>query len=722
MERYTGNLLNYPFTVTIQRSHKKGESDKKRILCEDIFTFDIETTSYFYDIDRKPYLYEKGKDPEYWAGTYAGALPYIWQFGINDRYYYGRDLKDFYTLLDDFPPDMHVRIAVHNLPFEWHFLDRLTWTNVFAKTPHKPITASCAEHPNIQFYCTYSLTNRSLESWGEYLGVPKLVGFLDYNQMRTPYTKLDPKEFEYAERDLKVMYEGIKDELKVYKSVWKLPLTSTGKVRRIGRDLLMEDEDYRKYIKRLIPPDPYQYHTSLFCFAGGYTHANRIHAGHILYNDDGEHGQHVDYTSDYPMQMVFRKYPCSHWAYVPDKVLPDPATYDTLAYKVHAIFYGIECQTYNTYIPCSKAGLVDPQVDNGRLISAESCDIWMTEQDLDIIMKTYTWKEVKVLEVWKAGKDYLPLPYVKFILELFRDKTVLKGIDDAETALKKGYLNSLFGLMVTALLASDVIWDTETKDWHIKRVTDEMISEHLEKLRRPNDKRYFLNFDWGVWVCAYGRNMIWNDIIIPYDKYVAYADTDSAFLTKKVDWTEYNLGQDEKLRKVCELRGLDFEQTRPRNKKGKQSFLGRLTIEEEWTEFKALGAKRYCERWKSDGKLHLTVAGINKGAVSCLQDDIRNFKSGLVFDKDEDDVNKLLHTYIDNMPNIVFPDGYISTQRRGVNLRPNGYRLTLDKTYADLIGEISTGHINEQFENHLKSSWFDDIDELINYALTGVIK
>ena len=121
----------------------------------------------------------------------------------------------------------------------------------------------------------------------------------------------------------------------------------------------------------------------------------------------------------------------------------------------------------------------------------------------------------------------------------------------------------------------------------------------------------------------------------------------------------------------------------PRNKKGKQSFLGVFTVEESFTQFRTLGAKRYVERWRSDGKLHLTVAGINKEAVSCLNDDIENFKDGLVFDKDEKDVTKLLHTYIDSMPEIVFPDGYVSTQKRGVNLRPNGYKLKVDALGLD---------------------------------------
>ena len=57
MQKYTGDLTNYPFTIRTVTSHKKGESENKRIFCEDIFAFDIETTSFFYDVDKKPFLY-----------------------------------------------------------------------------------------------------------------------------------------------------------------------------------------------------------------------------------------------------------------------------------------------------------------------------------------------------------------------------------------------------------------------------------------------------------------------------------------------------------------------------------------------------------------------------------------------------------------------------------------------------------------------------------------
>ena len=420
----TGKLKNYPYTITVQRSHKKGESDKKRVLCEDIFTFDIETTSFFYDADLKPFMYEPGFDPDYWCGILAGAIPYIWQFGVNNSYYYGRDIKDFRKVLDDFPSDMHIKIFVHNLSFEWHFLDLLTWDKVFAKTPHKPIKASCKEYPNIEFICTLSLENMSLASWGKALGIPKKVGDLAYNVMRTPLTPLTDTELGYCERDLEVMYIGLKEELKTYGSVHKLPLTSTGKVRKVVKDLLMADA-YINYIHSLVPENPYQYKTSMLVYAGGYTHANRSKVGFTFINDDGKHGGHYDYTSSYPYEMVVMKGPCTKWAYFGHD-LPDPETFEDHAYKMHLSFKKIKCQLQNTYIAishCIKDSLHNIKADNGRLISADTVELWCTEQDFTVISKAYTWEEIEVIECWEAGKDYLPIDFVNYVLELFHNKT-----------------------------------------------------------------------------------------------------------------------------------------------------------------------------------------------------------------------------------------------------------------------------------------------------------
>ena len=718
MKAYANELINYPFTVKIQTSHKKGESSNKRIHCEDIFTFDIETTSFFYESDKKPFLYKPGYDPEYWSDVYAGSLPYIWQFGINNRYYYGREIKDFCRVLDDFPRDMHVIIWIHNASFEWHHLDFLTWYKVFAKSPHKPIKFSCLEYPNIEFRCTLSLENRSLASWGKALGMPKLVGDLEYNKMRTPLTPLTDTEMGYCQRDLEVMFKGLSEEVKEYGSIWELPLTSTGKVRKAVKEFLLTDA-YKNYIKKLVPENPYQYKTSMRVFAGGYTHANKAFVNYTIINYDGEHGDHGDYTSSYPEEML-KKMPCTTWAYY-GKKLPDISTFEDHAYKMHLIFKKIRSELQNNYIQYSHTDCSNAVVDNGRLVSADICEMWCCELDYKIIIQAYSFESVEVVECWEAKKDYLPKPFVEYVLKLFHDKTAYKNVPgkEAEYKLAKAFLNSLFGMCVTALLQSEIIWDDEAGEWSLKRITENQIIEHLEKLRKWKDSRYFLNYDWGVWIANGARARLWNDLIIPYDQHVIYADTDSIFTNIKMDFTDYNMKIRKENERICKERGLDVNLTRPKNPNGETSYLGEMTHEEEWTEFRTLGAKRYCERWKSDGKLHLTIAGINKEAVTCLKDNIENFKNGCVFDKDEKDVTKLLHTYVDNMPDIVFPDGYVSHQRRGVNLRPNGYRLTVDPTFSDIIDDITSGIRNEQFENHLKGRWIDEVDEFLDYVMKG---
>ena len=153
---------------------------------------------------------------------------------------------------------------------------------------------------------------------------------------------------------------------------------------------------------------------------------------------------------------------------------------------------------------------------------------------------------------------------------------------------------------------------------------------------------------------------------------------------------------------VCKARGLDPELIRPYDADGNKCVLGALSLEPEFTQFRTLGSKRYCERRKDTGELVLTVSGVNKEAVESLGNDINKIRDGMVFDKDSKEVNKLLHTYIDHMPDITFPDGYISHQRRGVNLRPNGYRLRAEKTPEEIINDIASGaHISE-YEKHLR--------------------
>lgn len=720
MVLYEDQLKNHDFLKNShsKRKHKKGA--KKITWCDDIFTFDIETTSGWINEHGNIIKYKAGKPTEYWNNLEPVSLCYIWQFSVNDIVYYGRELSDFKKLLDDIPKDINIIIWVHNLSFEFHFLlNILTKVQPFCRQPHKPMKFTCEEFPHIDFRCSYMLTRLSLASWGAQIGCNKLVGDLDYEKIRTPKTVLTAREMAYCEQDCIVVFNGIKDYLKRYHYQNDIPLTQTGTVRREVKELLTSNPQYVKEIKKLVPRDAKEYDRLRAVFAGGYTHANRAKAGII------QSGiiEHYDFSSAYPCELVKQKYPCSPWIYTGSHELPPLENFDKYAYIMLLHFEDIECITFNTYIQMSKTSATGAKSDNGRLLCAKTLDIWVTEQDYLTISETYRWNKEKfrVDKLYLSFKKYLPTPFVKYLLELYGNKTTLKGAEEGSADYdiymqSKQYINSLFGMCVTSLIQSDVTFNETTGEWGMDVLTEEMVNNHLEKLRSwsPRERRYFLNYSWGVYCTAYARRDLWRCLLgeksekgyYKNDINVIYADTDSLFMNGKQDFSWYNTECIKKLDDAMVYHNLPLELTRPVDKKGKPHQLGIFEKENNCKEFITLGAKRYCER-REDGKLYLTVSGINKDAVYVLNNDISNFKNGVNFDKDFATVKKSLVTYISNQQPLTWPDGYKSVCHSGVNLRRNGYKLTISDEYKTLIKYLDFDVIQlpEEFKNHLRGRW-----------------
>ena len=86
---------------------------------------------------------------------------------------------------------------------------------------------------NIEFHCTYFMTNIGLDKLADTFKLPvkKLVGNLDYDIIRVPTTKLTTKELAYCENDCLVLYEYIKKEI----SKTNPKYTFTIKKRLVGR-------------------------------------------------------------------------------------------------------------------------------------------------------------------------------------------------------------------------------------------------------------------------------------------------------------------------------------------------------------------------------------------------------------------------------------------------------------------------------------------------------
>lgn len=707
MRKYTNQAKKIEYNIRKERkSHHKLKDGGYRYekYNDTIITFDIECSSGWLE-DGKVIGYRKGMDAEYWNSLQPVSLCYIWQCSIDGKVYYGRELKTFRKLLSELP-QVNTIIWVHNLSYEFHFLANIIeWDNIFARSPHKPMKARCKEFPHIEFRCSYMLTRLSLAAWGLQLGLPKMIGDLDYEIVRTPLTPLTRQKKKYAERDCEVVDAGIRWYLKEYGNMWNIPLTQTGTVRRVVKDFLMDIPGYSYYMKKLIPKNADEYRMLQRIFAGGYTHANRLYSGHIL----RQLVHHVDYASSYPTVMIAEKYPMTAWQYTGWKQLPAESSFSDWAYIFLIKFTNIKSVSFNTYIQGSKVFCPDIKMtlDNGRVIEAPELSMYMTEQDYLTIKENYIWDDMEVLQIFRSKKDYLPKPFLEYILYLYQNKTTLKGVEEKEDLYlqAKQYINSLFGMCVTSIVQSDVKYDAGK--WNVETLTEQMVNEKLDKMRYVKyDNRYFLNYSWGCWVTSYARRNLWR-CINSIDHDVIYADTDSIFYINEHDWTWYNDEVTEKLRVACLENGLDFEATRPAAPSGKHKPLGVFDYEEDCSEFITLGAKRYCERRVTDNKLHLTVAGINKGAVELLDDDISNFKDGFVFDKDSDFVTKKLSSYISDQPEVVWPDGYVSNCKYGINIRRTGYDLEMSDEYKAIIkyGSMTIDELPDSFYIQQRGRW-----------------
>ena len=90
--------------------------------------------------------------------------------------------------------------------------------------------------------------------WGDErlfdLPVKKQVGDLDYTLIRTPNTEITTQEMKYCENDCLVIYYYIQRELETYERVDKIPLTSTGHVRRELKERISEDWNYKNKVKK----------------------------------------------------------------------------------------------------------------------------------------------------------------------------------------------------------------------------------------------------------------------------------------------------------------------------------------------------------------------------------------------------------------------------------------------------------------------------------------
>lgn len=682
----------------LKENIKTVKNNKKLTYYNIECSFDIETNSTYHNGDKVAFMY-------------------IWAFGISDLKIYGRTWEEFQSLMEiisdifELEKDKRILCYIHNFSFEFQFMRKyFKWTEVFAISERKPIKALTSL--GIEFRDSYILSGFSLAKTAENLAnhtIEKMTGDLDYSLLRTKDTPLSEEEMKYVENDIVIILYYINEQIEQYGDLHKVPLTNTGRVRKyVERNCYYTNTNHRKssrgkyhrYRKLMqsLTLTTSDYMIAKQSFQGGFTHANSHYTGQTLENVTS-----IDFTSSYPAVMLAELFPMSKAEYVKVK---DTDHFLELLKTYHVIFEATFTNIQTTieqenYLSESKCRHIENSIiNNGRVFRADKLTTTITEIDFSIIRKAYNWDSFNISNVHIFQKGYLPKSIIESVLELYKDKTELKGVEgkEVEYGLAKGMLNSVYGMSVTDIVRDETEYIND--EWES---TPPLIGNEIEKY---NDKKNrFLFYIWGVYITAYARRNLWTGILNIGDDYV-YSDTDSIKLLnyeKHLPYIEkYNEVIIKKMELMCEYYTLDVNDLKPKNIQGIEKPIGVWDYEGTSEKFKTLGAKRYLTL--TDNKLELTVAGLSKknGLEYMVEQCGGNYHK--VFDYFNDELyipaertGKMTHTYIDESITFIATD-YLGnstevTTHSGVHLESVDFTLSLSKQYANFIKQVMNGYL-----------------------------
>lgn len=544
---------------------------------------------------------------------------------------YGHTPKECIDCINEIIKAMHgttTIIYVHNLSYDWTFLYKFMierWGYPERQLNVKSLYPLIIEfkEPHIILKDSYLLAQRSLERWAKDLNVEhkKAVGLWEYEKIRNQSDIFTEEELHYLENDtlagvesLDVMRESLN------KHVYSMPYTATGINREILRTIGKKNRAHDNFLK--MAPSWDQLIKLEKCFHGGYTHANR----HYLDRTIKGIIKCFDFASSYPFIMLTCLFPMNKFVSIRNCEISEILkSSDKYAFMFKLIMVKPHLKSDNISMPALQISKcvrsIDAVIDNGRILAAGYVEIYVTEIDAAIINSQYDYEKHLCTEVEYSKKDYLPKWFRDYIYQCFVEKTALKGEDLVLYMLAKCKVNSLYGLTCQHPVRPEI-----KQDYHTG-LYNEVEGQDLEGQYNKYVKRFtsILPYQWGVWVTSYAMFNLFR-LGSCCDKWI-YSDTDSVYGMewddKKVN--DYNNECKEALKKAgygaVKHNGRDY-------------WLGVAEHEgdkDTYTEFRTVGAKRYCGRNKADRKLHITVSGVPKAGAEALHDNINNFTSGMIF-------------------------------------------------------------------------------------------
>lgn len=623
-EEYRDELRGYKKSQKgKQQTFKKVGKNGTRYI-DTFMTFDIETTTITTDDNTKA----TGKVVKF-------AYMYIWQACIgkasdtkNFLYVEGRtweEFTDFICAVQDvykLSSEKLMCIYVHNLAYEYSFLKSvMDFEKCFFTEARKPLFLQSI---GFEFRCSYRLSNKSLLQLTKGCEHEKAMGDLVYTKVRHSTTPITEGERNYVENDVIGLFEAVsKMMVSDNDNLATIPYTSTGYVRR---DVVKAIKKGCKDEVTSIIPDLETVLLLKEAQRGGDTHANKYMCGDFISNV-----MSFDMVSAYPAVLLQEKFPMT--SFRPFTNGEDlPTILKTKAWVAHVTFSNIvykDSQNCNPYISVSKCLHLSKGYDNdnGRVFSADSLTVAITDIDYQIIRKRYDFDDVEIhIDTLKtAVYDWLPRPIRQCIMDYWKIKTDIKRSIKIETdpdklldleyeyGKSKAKLNSIYGMMATDPMKKELIciYDEESGTETYTESEEKSDEEIAEKAKLP--------LQWGVWTTCYCRQRLHEGI--DCCRHFIYCDTDSVkgtdFDMKKLDL--FN----QKIIEKSNLSGAYLEYD------GKREYLGIYEEDAHYSTFTTLGAKKYC--YEKDGKLGVTVSGVSKEEGKRQLKSIYDFKVGTKF-------------------------------------------------------------------------------------------
>lgn len=310
----------------------------------------------------------------------------------------------------------------------------------------------------------------------------------------------------------------------------------------------------------------------------------------------------ADITSAHIYQMCSKKYPTTAFevsnAHTLDMV-------QGIINKGYATIIDVEFSKiksrYNIGIETKPISAEDVRLDGTRIKSAHRMRVLLTEIDLAIYQKMYTWSSTIVHYCAISKKNKLPA-YVRNTVKLLYTDKANKKKRGEDYIKEKRRVNICYGAMAQKLNMT-----TLNADGTVRKQDYNKVIAHKE-----------LSPFWAIWTSAYTRLQQIELIcraITKGDRLV-YGDTDSAYMDGGL-----RCGTAEAINEINKHIILQ-------NKKdGLPSELG--TWDLKWCRgFRAIGAKQYIYTDRH-GETHYTVSGINSEAMQALHPSFEAFGESL---------------------------------------------------------------------------------------------